>query len=130
MFAYQCKENNDIFVILNNSEVEKLKTDTICGLLIDIENQEKVIGTSEIKIDTNYCRQKMEITVSDMCKSEDEKLNYIGVSIMDSGYQYIIERGRFESHEGWSHTHVENIDKMELFLSLEYKRISEKLKKN
>ena len=104
MLGYTHK-NNDVFVFFESGELSRLGERKIQGNYINV-NHPEVIGELECVVDEEICKKRMELIVTTTQRIPNGAVSSMLVSMMQRIYDALIERGRYELHEGYRHINL------------------------
>lgn len=90
------RENNDIFIFIEDGEMSKLETETLSGDFID----HKKVDIVTLYIDSVKCRKKGGMV----------NLTYLGnilaVAMIENGYSKLKTKGSYCPHLGYAHVNI------------------------
>lgn len=111
MLGYTHK-NNDLFVFFENDELSRLNKEIIRGFHI---NATEEISKLEAAVDNELC--KMELIATTTQKET------ISISIMRRVYDSLIERGKYELHEGYRHINLQDANRLDFSQEMLYEEL-------
>jgi hypothetical protein len=116
------QENNDIFVFFESGELLRLGEGKIQGNYININHPEQ-IGLLEAVVDEDFCRKRMELVTTTAERNPNGFVLSMVVSMMQGVYEAVVERGRYEFHEGFRHINLLDANRLDFFDASNYEQL-------
>lgn len=118
------QQNNDIFVFFESDEISKLSEGKIQGEYINV-TQHQEIGRLEAVIDEVVCRKGMDTIITNVQRNSNGVISSMSISVMQRVYDYLVEMGKYESHEGFRHIHLIDVNRIDFSAELSYRQLKE-----
>lgn len=109
--------NNDIYVFFERDDVVRLGKRMISGTYVNIK-EPPVIGVLKVSVEEDLD----DITKTSVIK-RGEDVKFMHLKIKGRVYRSFVERGFYESHEGFRHVCLRDINKLDLGDMLNYKQL-------
>lgn len=119
------RKDNDLFVFFENGELSRSNV-KIRGSYINI-NPPGAIGELELVLDEEICRKMGELIVTTAQKTPKGIVSSMHISMMQRIYDEIIEKGRYELHEGYRHINLLDATRLDFFYEFLYKDLKDYL---